>query len=220
LFLEQIRTDFKHRDSAGLVVALLAYPFVYGVAWIQRLSFKSVSLFFLPLLLLTNSDMIRPDLQLADRLREYLRDYLSWLKLAYSLVMIGMIAGSLLIANWAAQLYEYVRVHSSLPGQALLEYYVPTGNIVEVKAWQLATLLNACIFVYMFVFYVPRAIRRSKFEKPERFIPETKHFLYWVDVVTFILSAYSTVCGIAILLTYVLTHKFPVKEFQVFPEVV
>lgn len=200
--------------SVGVAGGILLAP-----ALLQRLSFKSVAVLFLPLLFVVNSDVIRPDLKVADRLKEFAQDNASRLKAAWSILMVVVVGGSLALQNFAATLYTLGEEHLSVVGRTLCEYYVPPGGLVTVKVWQLASLVNAVIFLYMFLIYVPRMIRRSRFEPPGRFVPAVKTILWRVDVVTICLSLYALVCGLAIVLAFVITHHFPKKQFQFFPVV-
>jgi hypothetical protein len=194
----------------------MAMGIMFLFSIVQRISFKSVTILFLPLLFVVNSDMIRPDLSLHDRLVEIRTDAASRIKAAWAVICVIVIGGSLVLKNFAATIYEASEGHLGLAGRALCEYYVPSG-IVTIKMWQIASLVNALIFLYMLFVFIPRSLRRTRFEPPERYVPFIKTILYRVDVVAVTLSLYSLVCGITIVVSYVLTHHFPKKVFQWFP---
>jgi hypothetical protein len=58
--------------------------------------------------------------------------------------------------------------------------------------------VNAGIFLYMFLVYVPNAFCRSGVISQARWVPEVKGYLTRVDVITITLSLDSLGCGITI----------------------
>jgi hypothetical protein len=190
---------------------------LYGFPVVQRLSFKSVSYLFLPFLLVVNSDMVRPDLTLLDRLKEIRRDSISWLKFAYALAVVGVVGGGLFVKGFAPWLSGLAVEYLSEAGQVLCAYYLPPGGFAGVKAWQVAMLLNAALFVPLLLVYVPRMIRRAEFENPAWWVPRVKAFLFRADVVAATLSLYAVACGLAILLEFVVHGRLPPPHERWFP---
>lgn len=200
-------------DYLQAFIYTLAMFMFYIFPYTLRLAVKGAAVFFAPLFFVISSDPINVRISLTSRLRSIRTEPTSRLKLAYSLWSILALGFSLFFPTLVNAFHDWVAPYASGYFGVLSEFYIPP----TVKMWQVASAANGVLFIYLYLVYAPRAAERL--EEGVWRAKDVKFHLDCVVGIQMVLSVYSTVCGLAILAQFVMSHRFPAREWQWFPAV-